>query len=779
MTTLGPFSNATSGAAELHQREALATTGTVSSAGNLTLTTNAGNLTLGGAVTGNTVTLASAGTISDAANVITATTLTGSSIGGATMTGANQITTFGGFTNTGGGTLSFNNAESFATTGTVNSAGTAGNLTLATTGTGSNLTLGGAVTASGTLTASTVNGNITLDTGATLTASGGGDAIKLEAGGNTPAGTTTGGDFVNNGGASALSAPNGKWLVYTGDLNQGQGCTGSSCTVVGGLTPYTERLGTSTTNFTPAPGINYVFYRDAPTLTITPDSGQNKIYGSNDPTLTYTFTGLVNGDLPVQSAEFSGALSRNGAGTLAGENVGNYTITQGSLVSTLNYTLDVNPTAVAFTISPATLTYVANPASVVQSSAIPTLTGTVTGFVKDETLASATTGTLEFSTKATINSPAGSYAIDGGGLTADHGNYTLVQAPDNATALIITPTPQTQFISQNVLPTTPPPSLTPGQGGNTQGNRQPGPTGRTGTGPGAGPGGLPPQFGARFFVPAPVGETRYVPNELVLQIPTDIPPTELQAMMERLGLTVVAGEKLDLLGVTLYRVRIGNGRSPASVIQALTAYQNVAGAQPNYTYRLVEDFWRSGRGARTGSRRGSRRARAGGRCQPICPQQAWDEGRPPACERHQRCSRGDRFADRSQRSGTAGHDLGAIRRDRRWRQAAAPRHRHGGRDRGTSSADGNRAGSADLRDPRLFEPGRDTPTARPSRSSMRLDWAVGQGVRVINMSFTGPRDPSMERALQCRARARASCWSPRPAISGRNRRHSIPAPIPT
>ena len=40
---------------------------------------------------------------------------------------------------------------------------------------------------------------------------------------------------------------------------------------------------------------------------------------------------------------------------------------------------------------------------------------------------------------------------------------------------------------------------------------------RTGPGPGPAPGGLPPQFGTRFFTPPPPGETRFVQNEVVLQ----------------------------------------------------------------------------------------------------------------------------------------------------------------------------------------------------------------------------------------------------------------------
>ena len=64
-------------------------------------------------------------------------------------------------------------------------------------------------------------------------------------------------------------------------------------------------------------------------ITVTPTSGQSKIYGDVNPVYTYGFTpALVGGDA------FSGALSRD-----AGEDVGLYDITQGTLALSSNYTL--------------------------------------------------------------------------------------------------------------------------------------------------------------------------------------------------------------------------------------------------------------------------------------------------------------------------------------------------------------------------------------------------------------------------------------------------------
>ncbi|MGA3285767.1 MAG: YDG domain-containing protein [Verrucomicrobiota bacterium] len=89
------------------------------------------------------------------------------------------------------------------------------------------------------------------------------------------------------------------------------------------------------------------------------------------------------------------------------------------------------------TITAATLTYTANPANMTYGSAVPGLSGSVSGFVGSDTQGNATTGTLTFTTPATSSSGVGSYAINGSGLTANNGNYTFVQAAGNATALTI------------------------------------------------------------------------------------------------------------------------------------------------------------------------------------------------------------------------------------------------------------------------------------------------------------------------------------------------------
>jgi hypothetical protein len=88
-------------------------------------------------------------------------------------------------------------------------------------------------------------------------------------------------------------------------------------------------------------------------LTVTADA-KTKVYGSADPALTYTYTPpLVFGDT------FTGSLAR-----VAGENVGQYAINQGTLTIkddyALTYTgafLDITPATASCTVTPYTVTY--------------------------------------------------------------------------------------------------------------------------------------------------------------------------------------------------------------------------------------------------------------------------------------------------------------------------------------------------------------------------------------------------------------------------------------
>ncbi|AHF94138.1 hypothetical protein OPIT5_06325 [Opitutaceae bacterium TAV5] len=104
-----------------------------------------------------------------------------------------------------------------------------------------------------------------------------------------------------------------------------------------------------------------------------------------------------------------------------------------------NYVLADATFAATAAIEKAVLTYLANAASRVQGAANPAFTGSVTGFVADETLATATTGSLTWTSPADVSSAPGVYAINGGGLEAQ--NYTFAQAAGNATALTVTTAP--------------------------------------------------------------------------------------------------------------------------------------------------------------------------------------------------------------------------------------------------------------------------------------------------------------------------------------------------
>ena len=182
------------------------------------------------------------------------------------------------------------------------------------------------------------------------------------------------------------------------------------------------------------------------TLTVTANS-TSMIYGGAVPT---TLSGTVSGFVDGQTLTGDGGSVGWSTSATSRRNVGRYSIT-GTVMLGPAYFGDymikqASSNVTAMTVNPAVLTMTANPLSIPYGDTVPTLSGTVTGFVNGQTLA-GDGGVVTWTTPATSSSSPGVYAIKGTMMTA-FGNvygedYTVVQASGNATALTITPAPST------------------------------------------------------------------------------------------------------------------------------------------------------------------------------------------------------------------------------------------------------------------------------------------------------------------------------------------------
>jgi subtilisin family serine protease len=257
---------------------------------------------------------------------------------------------------------------------------------------------------------------------------------------------------------------------------------------------------------------------------------------------------------------------------------------------------------------------------------------------------------------------------------------------------------------------------------------------------------LPPQFGNRFFTPPPLGETHFIPNEVVLQIPTNIPANQLQAMFGRLGLTVLGNQSLGLLGVTTYRVRFGNGSTVASVIKALASFQIVAGAQANYTYHLVQD------GAPGAVPELAQDPDLAGRTQEGDAAQ-YSLSKLGLIDVHRQVKGANVTVAVIDSEIDVNHpDIqGAILEQFDAVGAEDKPHSHGTGMAGAIVSHRRLLGiapSAKIYAIHAFSSGAASSESTTFNILKGLDWATTKGARVINMSFAGPIDPSLTRALK-------------------------------
>ena len=100
---------------------------------------------------------------------------------------------------------------------------------------------------------------------------------------------------------------------------------------------------------------------------------------------------------------------------------------------------------------------------------------------------------------------------------------------------------------------------------------------------------LRPYFGERGFTGVPpVGERRYVTNEMVFHVGANVSRQAVDALMRKHGMSIAGAESMSLTGGTMYQVRVANNKAMADVVRELES-ENVGLAQPNYVFNLQRD----------------------------------------------------------------------------------------------------------------------------------------------------------------------------------------------
>ena len=239
----------------------------------------------------------------------------------------------------------------------------------------------------------------------------------------------------------------------------------------------------------------------------------------------------------------------------------------------------------------------------------------------------------------------------------------------------------------------------------------------------------------------PLTETRLIQDEVVVQIASTMTAERLQAAVSRLGLTVIELENLTNSGSIVVRLRITNGRTPAAAIQAMANVGMAAITQPNYVYALQQPAADPAPAARGDT------GQQGDAAQYILE-------KLKMLDVH-RMVRGANvpIAVIDSEIDVTHPDLVGVVAQRFSAVGGAPEkpHSHGTGMAGAIAARQKVLGTAPAA--RLLAVHAFSSNAANAESTTfnilkGIDWAVGQGARVINMSFAGPKDPSLARAIK-------------------------------
>ena len=231
----------------------------------------------------------------------------------------------------------------------------------------------------------------------------------------------------------------------------------------------------------------------------------------------------------------------------------------------------------------------------------------------------------------------------------------------------------------------------------------------------------------------PPGETRFLQDQILLQLGLDIPDEELDRIAQQLGLRIITSETLSLLGRRVVRLELPPGLSVRDAIRALEGNPRVAVAAPIYLFQLTQPA----------------DAGAAGKGDPA----QYTLSKLQLVQVHRLATgKGVTVAVIDSEVDKKHTELqGAISEELDTLGVKEPPHFHGtamagaivSRDRLLGVAPGAKIVAV-----RAFGEANKTVEGTTLSILKGIEWAVKEGARVINMSFAGPRDPSLERAFK-------------------------------
>ena len=235
----------------------------------------------------------------------------------------------------------------------------------------------------------------------------------------------------------------------------------------------------------------------------------------------------------------------------------------------------------------------------------------------------------------------------------------------------------------------------------------------------------------RGATPVAQSDQPFVADEVITAFAPDTTVQAIDQFARRYNLTQVETQSFPLIGVSLYRWRIGGGRSVPSVITALGSENIVASVQPNYIFTLQDQA------AAVGTQ--------GDAAQYVLAELQ-------IAQAHQLATGKDVLLAVIDSEIDAKHpDLdGTVVKSFDALGGGETAHLHGTEMAGAIAAHGKLLGiapGAQILAAHAFDDTAGIAKGTSFAIYKSLQWAADNSARVVNMSFAGPTDPTLRRLL--------------------------------